>query len=272
MTSSSIVEIPYQIALALSLASHATGTEFDYLLKTAARESNFHISAKAKGSSAAGLFQFVEGTWLRTVKEEGEKFGLGAYAKRIFRSRSGRYYVPDADDRRRILALRNDPKVAAMMAGVFARRNSDFMAVRIGRKPSSGELYIAHFLGPSDAVRLVKLRRTKPYLNAAAQFPVAASYNSRLFYRSGRALSVEELYQRLVHKHARPTGVRISRPHKVGGWQTTIVAASDYITGRVVSASAPKRARKAASKTRRATRKAGSSTPPALSLRGSLRP
>ena len=123
MADASLAELPLQVALALSMASSTTGADYDYLLKTAQRESGFQAEAKAPTSSATGLFQFIEETWIRTVKEEGDQYGLGEYTKLIAKTDSGRYYVPDANDRERILALRKDPHIAAMMAGAFARRN-----------------------------------------------------------------------------------------------------------------------------------------------------
>jgi hypothetical protein len=68
---------------------------FSYLLKTAVRENTFNKSAEAKTSSAAGLFQFIESNWLKTVKDAGDKFGLNRYTPHFFKTRSGRYYVPN---------------------------------------------------------------------------------------------------------------------------------------------------------------------------------
>ena len=47
-----------------------------FLLKTATRESSLNPDAKAKSSSAAGLFQFIEQTWLGLVKSDGPRLGL----------------------------------------------------------------------------------------------------------------------------------------------------------------------------------------------------
>jgi len=69
-----------RIELAFQSASNSTGTSFDYLVKTAARESSFNPSAKAKTSSATGLFQFIESTWLETMKEAGPRHGLEKYS------------------------------------------------------------------------------------------------------------------------------------------------------------------------------------------------
>ncbi|MDB5435973.1 MAG: lytic transglycosylase, partial [Phenylobacterium sp.] len=61
------------VEAAIQRASQATGVDFSFLMKTAGRESGMNPAAKAGGSSAAGLFQFVEQTWLSTLKQHGAK-------------------------------------------------------------------------------------------------------------------------------------------------------------------------------------------------------
>lgn len=217
MSSTSLFEVPQQVALALTLASNATGADFDYLMKTAARESSFRPAAVARTSSARGLFQFIEGTWLRTLKTEGGKYGLQGLADQIFKTRSGRYYVPDRSARRKILKLRHDPNVSALMAGAFTRANSDMIAQRIGRPPTGGELYLAHFLGASDAVRMIKLLKKNPHWRADRAFPQAARANRPIFYDRRRARSVREVYRKLVRSYKK------SGSAKNGSWSTHIV-------------------------------------------------
>lgn len=204
-----VLEVPQNIALALGLASTATGADYNYLLHTAYRESKFESHARARTSSAVGLFQFIEETWLRTLKSEGGKFGLGDYSRRIFKTRSGRHYVPDAAARQEILALRRDPRIASLMAGVFARNNADRLASEIGRKPTAGELYLAHFLGVSDAIRLIKLVRSYPNRKAAREFPAAAKANRRIFYKGKQARTARQVYLNLVRPHNRAAKARV---------------------------------------------------------------
>ena len=201
MAVSSLLEIPQNIALALSLASSATGADYDYLVQTAYRESRFEAKAQAPTSSAQGLFQFIEETWLMTVKNDGARFGLADYAARIFKTRTGRHYVPDLKERKKILGLRRDPKISSLMAGVFARNNADRLAGDIGRKPTAGELYLAHFLGATDAIRMIKLARSRPNRKAATEFPKAAKANRRIFYDGKRARSARQVYLSLVRSH-----------------------------------------------------------------------
>ncbi len=118
-------------AATLRQASSATGISFDYLAKTAERESNFNPSARAPTSSATGMFQFLEQTWLGMVKQEGPKFGLAAEAAAIT-GNGGRFGVADPAMRQRILALREDPAISATMAGAFAARNGRQLEESLG--------------------------------------------------------------------------------------------------------------------------------------------
>src|SRR5450755_4976918 len=83
------------VAGAIKQASNTTGTSFEYLLATAKMESDFNPTAGASTSSAHGLYQFIDQTWLGTVKEAGAQFGYGQYADAITKNRSGSYSVSD---------------------------------------------------------------------------------------------------------------------------------------------------------------------------------
>lgn len=206
----SSVEAPAHVSNAIRRASAATGVDFNYLLTTAARESNFQTQAKARTSSAAGLFQFIESTWLQTLKEEGERFGLERYAPHIFKTSSGRYYVPDRQVRAEILKLRHDPDVASVMAGAFTQQNAEYVESKLGRAPTQGELYIAHFLGRGGATRLIGLADTSPAARASAHFPKAAAANRGIFYDNGRPRTVAQVYDLLVSDHSRLEAVTVA--------------------------------------------------------------
>ncbi len=204
------VEAPVRISDAIKKASKATGTDFGYLLTTAARESNFQPQAKAKTSSAAGLFQFIESTWLQTLKDEGSSYGLGKYSPHIFKTSGGRYYVPDRQMRQEILQLRHNAEASALMAGAFTQQNSDYVSSKLGREPTQGELYIAHFLGPGGATKLITLAESRPTARADAQFPRAAAANRGIFYSHGRARNVSQVYDLLVSDHSRMESLTIA--------------------------------------------------------------
>ena len=184
-----------QVAGSIDRAAGTTGTSFQYLLATAKMESNFNPTAKASTSSAGGLFQFIDQTWLGTVKEAGGYFGYGAYADAITRSDSGGYSVSDPAARDAIMKLRDDPDAASAMAGILTQSNGSKLTSAIGRKPTDSELYMAHFMGVGGATRLITSVETNPQASGAALFPKAAAANPSIFYDpSGQARSVAGVY------------------------------------------------------------------------------
>jgi len=189
------------VVAAVKTAAASTGADFEYLLQTAVRESSLNPAAKAKTSSASGLFQFIEQTWLGVVKRHGSAFGLEAEAAAIDTSQSGRHKVTDRSAREAILALRHDPEVSALMAGALTRESQQALENGIGREASSGELYVAHFLGAGGAIKLINAAESDPSTNAAALFPSAANANTSIFYnRDGSAKTVAQVYDRLTRE------------------------------------------------------------------------
>ena len=59
------------------MASRRTGVDFSYLLGQAKIESSLNPSARAATSSATGLYQFVDQSWLAVVDKHGAEYGLG---------------------------------------------------------------------------------------------------------------------------------------------------------------------------------------------------
>lgn len=176
-----------------------TGAGFDYLLRTAQRESSLTPTAKTRTSSATGLFQFVDQTWLDVMKGAGAKHGLQRYSDAIVDRGGGGLTVTDPGLRAETLALRNDPKVSILMAGELARRNGATLAEAVGRAPSDGELYVAHFLGARGASEFIARAEREPNAAAAFAFPSEAAANRPIFYdRDGRARSMGEVYAALT--------------------------------------------------------------------------
>lgn len=196
-----------RVTAALKNAAEATGAGFDYLLRTATRESSLDATAQNPSSSARGLFQFIDSTWLETMKEEGPKLGLGAAAADISKTSSGRYVVADPARRAEILAMRDDPQTSALLAAAFTRRNAKTFESALGRAPTEGELYAAHFLGAQGAIQMTSLAATSPNASAAAAFPSQAAANRAIFYDKGQPRSAREVYDRLT---APPSGSAIA--------------------------------------------------------------
>jgi hypothetical protein len=180
-------------------ASAKTGSDFDYLLTTAMRESRLQPQAKSKNSSASGLFQFIDQTWLSLVKRYGERHGLANYAAAIEQKSSGGCRVASAEMKAAILALRQDPELSALMAGEAARETKEMLESSLGREVNCGELYAAHFLGQAGAKKLITLNDADPRQRADIHFGRAAEANRSVFYhRDGTPKTVGEIYKSLV--------------------------------------------------------------------------
>ncbi|MEQ7156697.1 transglycosylase SLT domain-containing protein [Brevundimonas aurifodinae] len=194
------------VEAAIRRASQSTGVDFDFLMKTARRESAFNPNARAPTSSASGLFQFIEQTWLATVKQHGAKHGYGQYADLIHRGADGRWRV-EGSARNVVLDLRFDPQAASLMAGELTAQNAAYLRGRTGRDPGAGDLYAAHFLGPAGAARIMEAMATRPGASAVALFPEAAAANRSIFYRNGRPATVAEVHANLQSTAGGPAPV-----------------------------------------------------------------
>ncbi|TGY89634.1 hypothetical protein E5163_00365 [Marinicauda algicola] len=212
----------------LQSAADATGADFDYLVRTAARESNFDPQARAQSSSAAGMFQFIEQTWLAMMSRHGAAHGQGELAAQITRGPDGRFEVADPATKREILDLRFDPALASRMAGELAAENAGVLREALGREPSGGELYAAHFLGAGNAARLIETAEASPAARADTLFPAAARANRAIFFDGARARSVSEVLGALTGADGSPVAppetlvsgpAPESPPVQAGGWR-----------------------------------------------------
>jgi hypothetical protein len=183
-------------------AARATDIDFGLLMAQAQQESGFQADAKASGSSATGLFQFIDSTWLGLVRQFGDKYGAGALAQQITTDGAGRATVADPTTRQKILDLRKDPRLAAALAAEYARLNKGALEQALGRKAGNADLYMAHFLGASGATSFLKAMTTAGNTLAADLLPEAAAANRAVFYddRTGRPRSVAEIYQSFTSK------------------------------------------------------------------------
>ncbi len=214
---------------AVKQAADVTGVDFEFLMRTAKRESGYDSSAHAPSSSAAGLFQFTEQTWLKVLKRHGSAHGYARYASLIQETGDGKFSVPGgAEAKRAIMDLRYDPHASAVMAGELAGEHAAYLRGRTGREPTSGELYMAHFLGAQGSAKLIEATGDQPGLPAAQLFPEAAAANHNVFFASGRPVSVSELYHNLNRTTSGETALdRLTRPGKGDAFVTYANAARE---------------------------------------------
>lgn len=155
-----------QIRQAIANAAHRSGVDFDYLLAQARMESALDPSARARTSSATGLYQFIDRTWLDMLDRHGDPALQGT------------------SSRAQLLALRHDPALSSNMAAALASENRDALRGALGREPDHAELYLAHFLGAGGATTVLTANPATP---AASLLPQAAAANRAMFYHSSGA-------------------------------------------------------------------------------------
>jgi hypothetical protein len=178
-------------------ASKSTGVDFGYLMAQAAQESSFQADARATSSSATGLYQFLDSTWLSMMRTHGAKYGFAEMADHIQPDGRGGFAVSDASQKQKILDLRKDPKVSAVIGAEFALSNKEQLEADLGHKVGSTELYLAHFLGAGGASRFLKGIERNADQPAADLLPQAAQANRNVFYDrdTGRPRTVGDIYQ-----------------------------------------------------------------------------
>lgn len=185
-----------RVARHIRAAAEVTGVPFDYLLAQANTESRMDPNAASQRSSAMGLYQFTAGTWLEMVKKHGADHGLGNYADAITKGRDGKWNVADKELKAEILNLRKDPRISSLMAGEYASDNGKVLEAKLGRKASTHDLYLAHFLGAGGALKVLQEMGGDQQTSAAGILPEAAKANPEVFHHQddGEAKSVDDLY------------------------------------------------------------------------------
>ena len=173
-----------EVVAAISKASQATGVDFAFLLAQAHLESGLNPDARARSSSARGLYQFIDSTWLASFERNGARYGL-----------------PARPSRGALLALRSDPAAASVLAAADALDNGAVLERVLGRAPNATELYLAHFLGSGGASRFLTVWQQAPQTSAAELFPRQARANRAIFHGSdGGARSLDEVLRALEAK------------------------------------------------------------------------
>lgn len=167
---------------ALASAAARTGVAFDALFQTARLESGFNPSARATTSSATGMFQFVEGTWLSTLARHGARHGI------------------TAGSRSEALALRRNPEIASLMAAEHMADNAKALQARLGRAAGTVDLYLAHFLGAGGAARFLERLAEAPGAAAASLLPKAAAANRSIFFDKGEPRSLQQVFDLFANR------------------------------------------------------------------------
>lgn len=180
-------------------AGRVVGADPTLLMAVADKESAFSTTVQAKTSSATGLYQFIEQTWLGVIYEFGARHGLANEARLI--GRSGRQFtIADANERQRILDLRREPYISALLAGEMLKRDTLRLEKAMGRHLTGGEIYLIHFLGPDAAQTFIETMEETPGAKAAELLPRPAQANRPIFYADAggetKTLSLSEVHKK----------------------------------------------------------------------------
>ena len=190
-----------RVRTAIAEASRRTGVDFDYLYNQAKVESGLRPDAKARTSSATGLYQFIDQSWLGALKRHGAEHGLGWAANAIKTDARGRLTIADAGLRPAIMNLRNEPEASALMAAETARENGAAIEAATGRTANATDLYMGHVLGPRGAAKFLGAMAADPGQRADQVMPAAAVANRAVFYAAnGTPRSLSDVYERFAAK------------------------------------------------------------------------
>lgn len=118
-------------------------------------ESSGDRNAKNPNSTATGLGQFIEGTWVRMFKQ----------------------YFPDRAEgmsREAMLALRTEAELSRKMVELYARENAKVLQ-DAGVAVNDAAVYLAHFLGPQGAVKVLTAHGSTPIADLLSEQVIAAN-------------------------------------------------------------------------------------------------
>lgn len=192
-----LADFDQNAARSVQLAIRRTGISSDYLINTAHLETNLDPGAQSRTSTAAGLFQMTDSTWLSLIRNYGSRYGWKAFGEQVNCSArsSG---IADTATKQAALDLRFDAMTSTFLAAELARENQEALKKALARDVSDPELYVAHFLGLAGSVRILRSLETSPDAFAASMFPAAARANKPLFYDdASRKLKVKQFYAEL---------------------------------------------------------------------------
>lgn len=193
-------------AFAIRHASKVVGVEYAYMMELVSAESSFMTEVTASTSSATGLFQFIDNTWLLMLQEHGAKYGLADLAHKI-------HVTEDADGnktadisnpflKKYALGLRADPRISALMGAEFIKSNFEGLQANFPHRDiTRTDQYLAHFLGVGQAVTFISHLERNGNRSAATTFRSAARSNRNVFYtRGGKPRSYQQIYDRFSRK------------------------------------------------------------------------
>lgn len=163
-------------------AAQKTGVDPGLLAKITGQESGFDPNARPiqNGrlmSSAHGLGQMLDGTWVDQVRKNGEQFGVAGASKMT---------------KEQALALRNDPQLQADLLGSLTAENVK-MGRSLGGKDDAANVYALHNLGAGDGAKFLKAYSANPNASVSDVLSDQVIKNNPSLYKDGR-ISIGDAY------------------------------------------------------------------------------
>lgn len=153
----------------VELSSRTTGVPTTYARALFAQEGGDNTEAANPRSTARGLTQFIEGTWLQMMREYGPRYGLPqSLANQIEQKPNGAWRARTREAHDQLMELRFSPEWNAVMSGHYANQEHGDMVRRAGRPVSIEETYLAHFMNGDVAGQWVRAVGNQPQTNARA--------------------------------------------------------------------------------------------------------
>lgn len=197
------------VITAIYRASLTTDVDFELLIMKAMLESDLGRLNAAATSSARGVFQYIEPTWLTLIKRYGEEIGYPHYANAVGMTKKGRPYIKDKNAymKAEILALRHDADISALIKAYQIIEETDVIRGYKKARVTSTDHYIAHMLGLSLAKEFYALKNRNSGIAVAklhrADMREAARLNKPFFYKGKRALTARASYKQFEKRVAR---------------------------------------------------------------------
>ena len=199
-TPSTVNRTADDVRAAIGQAAQSTGVNFSYLLAQAKSESGLNPNAKAGSSSATGLYQFLDQSWLGVVKAHGAEHGM-AWAANAITAKKGGGFTVDPSMRQAVFALREQAGPSSLMAASYAADNASSLSQSLNRDVNGTDLYMAHFLGLGGATKFLRAQCNNGSACAAAIFPQEARANRSIFYgKDGSPRTLDQVYSIMGRK------------------------------------------------------------------------
>ena len=170
------------VVWALTMAAMRTGVSADYLAKLARLESNHNTHAVDAQKNGAGLYGLEPPIWLSLMDDHGGAYGKGGYAYDVNCTSNAHCVAPTEEREQEILNLRFDGMTATFLAAELTRTHKAALEEKLDRDATHQDLYLAHIMGPDDAVIFINAAQETPFANASELLPGTAQKRRALFY------------------------------------------------------------------------------------------